>query len=90
MIWYCISTLSNNWNQFIMGEIIKLDRICNKIVLNIKAESKSLTDFLQMFFFIELVKNLLIVTTKWENALETSVDGWHGIYSMSLCITLDT
>ena len=27
-----ISALSNNWNQFTMGETIKLDRICNKIV----------------------------------------------------------
>ena len=41
-----INALSNNWNQFIMGEIIKLDRICNKIVVNVKAENKSLTDFL--------------------------------------------
>jgi hypothetical protein len=41
-----INALSNNWNQFIMGEIIQLDRICNKIVVNVKAENKSLTDFL--------------------------------------------
>ena len=41
-----INALSNNWNQFIMGEIIKLVRICNKIVVNVKAENKSLTDFL--------------------------------------------
>ena len=45
-----INALSNNWNQFIMGEIIKLDIICNTIVLNVKAESKSFTDFLQMLF----------------------------------------
>jgi hypothetical protein len=41
-----ITALINNWNQFIMGEIIKLDRLCNKIVVNVKAENKSLTDFL--------------------------------------------
>ena len=41
-----INALSNNWNQFIMGEIIKLDRICNTIVVNFKAENKSFTDFL--------------------------------------------
>ena len=25
-------------------------------------------------------KSLLIMTTKWENEFETSVEGWHGIY----------
>ena len=38
------SALSNNWNQIIMGETIKL---VNKIVLNIKAENKSCEYFLQ-------------------------------------------
>ena len=38
------SALSNNWNQIIMGETIKL---VNNIVLNIKAENKSCEYFLQ-------------------------------------------
>jgi hypothetical protein len=50
MIWYCISALSTNWNQFIMGEAIKLDRIDNAIVVNVKAESKSYQYFLQMIY----------------------------------------
>ena len=50
MIWYCISALSNNWNQFIMDEAMKLDRIGNAIVVNVNAESKSYQYFLQMFY----------------------------------------
>ena len=38
MIWYCISVLSNNWNQFIMGEAMKLDRIGNAIFVNVKKQ----------------------------------------------------
>ena len=38
------SALSNNWNQIIMGEAIKL---VNKIVVNVKAENKSCEYFLQ-------------------------------------------
>jgi hypothetical protein len=45
-----ISALSNNRNQFIMGEAIKLDRICNKIVLNVKAERKSFKYFIHMIY----------------------------------------
>ena len=37
------SALSNNWNQIIMGEAIKL---VNKIVVNVKAENKSCEYFL--------------------------------------------
>jgi hypothetical protein len=50
MIWYCISALSNNWNQFIMDEAMKLDRIGNAIVVNVKAESKSYQYFLHMIY----------------------------------------
>ena len=45
-----ISALSNNLNHCIMGETIKLDRICNKIVLNVNAESKSFKYFIQMIY----------------------------------------
>jgi hypothetical protein len=27
---------------------------------------------------------------KWENDLETSIEDWHDIYSLSFCITKDT
>ena len=73
-----------------MGEIIKLDRICNKIVLNVKAGNKSLKYFFTNDLFREFGKSLVFVTKKWESELETSVEGWHGIYSMSFCITIDT
>jgi len=33
-----------------MGEAIKLDRICNQIVLNVKAESKSFKYVMQMIY----------------------------------------
>ena len=45
-----ISALSNNWTQFIMGETLKLDRICNKIVVNVKAENKAFKYCLQMIY----------------------------------------
>ena len=50
------SALSNNWNQIIMGETIKL---VNKIVLNIEAENKSCEYFLQNLFvgFDKLIRN---------------------------------
>jgi len=45
-----ISALSNNWTQFIMGETLKLDRICNKIVVNVQAENKAFKYSLQMIY----------------------------------------
>ena len=62
-----ISALSNNWNQFTMGETIKLDRICNKIVVNVNAGNKSFKYFVINYLFRESGKSLSIVTTKWEN-----------------------
>ena len=85
-----ISVLSNNWNQFIMGEAIKLDRIWSKIVVNVNAGNKSFKYCVIHYLFRESCKSLSIVTTKWENELETSVEVWHGIYSISLCIAIDT
>ena len=69
-----ISALSNNWNQIIMGETIKLDI---NIVVNIKTESKSCKYSFTNDLFRGFGKSLLIVTTKWEYALETTVEGWH-------------
>jgi len=38
-----INAILNNWKQIIMGETIKLDRICNEIVEKIKTETKPCT-----------------------------------------------
>jgi hypothetical protein len=27
---------------------------------------------------------------KWENNIETAIEDWHGIYSLSFCIAKDT
>ena len=73
-----------------MGEAIKLDGICNKIVVNVNVGNKSFKYFAIHYLFRESGKSLSIVTTKWEKELETSVEAWYGIYSISLCITIDT
>ena len=45
-----ISALSNNSTQFIMGETLKLDRICNEIVANVKPVNKALKYCLQIIY----------------------------------------
>jgi hypothetical protein len=55
-----------------MGETIKLDI---NIVVNIKAESKSCKYSFTNDLFRGFGKSLLIVTTKWEYALETTLLG---------------
>ena len=84
-----ISAIPNNWKQIILDENIKLDRICNEIVNKIKAEDKPCQYVLKLF--IQRVQQEPInCCKKWENDLETSIADWHGIYSMSFCITKDT
>jgi hypothetical protein len=45
-----ISVIPNNGKTIIMGEPIKLDRICNEIDDKIKAENKHCTYFLQISY----------------------------------------
>ena len=54
-----ISAILNNWKQIIMGETIKLDRICNEIVEKIKTET-NLVHIFTNYLFREFSKNLLI------------------------------
>ena len=80
---YCgfISASWNNWKQIILGETLKLDRICNEIVEKIKSESKN-------YLFRKFRKNNC--NKKWEKYLETSAEDWHGIYLLPFCIIKDT
>jgi hypothetical protein len=84
-----ISAIPNKWKQIILGETLKLDRICNEIVEKIKAENKPCKYFYELF--IQRIKQEHInCHNNWESDLETSIEDWHGIYSLSFCITKDT
>jgi hypothetical protein len=84
-----ISTIPDNWKQIILDENIKLARICNEIVDKIKAENKPCKYFYKLC--IQRVQQEPInCHRKWENDLETSIEEWHGIYSLSFCITKKT
>ena len=56
----------------------------------LKQKTNCVNIFKHYIFFRGIGKDLLIVTRKWENELETSAEGLHNIHSMSLCITIDT
>jgi hypothetical protein len=55
----------------------------------LKSRKQIVSIFSTHDLFREFGKSLSIVTTKWESRIEASVEGWHGIYAMSVCITID-
>jgi hypothetical protein len=62
-----IIAIPNNWKHIIMCETMIHDLICN----------------FTNYIFREFDKSRGCAIKKWENDSETSVDDWHGIYSMS-------
>ena len=62
-----IIAIPNNCKHIIMCETMIHDLICN----------------FTNYIFREFDKSLVCAIKKWENDSETSVDDWHGIYSMS-------
>ena len=72
----------------ILDENIKHARICNEIVEKIKAENKPCKYFYKLF--IQRIQQVPVnCHKKWGNDLETSIEDWHSIYSLSFCITKD-
>ena len=68
-----ISAIPNKWKQLILGETLKLDRICNELVEKIKAENKPCKYFYE--FFIQRIKQENInCHEKWESDLKTSIE----------------
>jgi hypothetical protein len=79
-----ISAIPNNWKQLIPDENIKLDRICNEIVDKIKPENKPCKYFYKLFIR-RVQQEPIYCHKKWEYDLETSIEDWHDIYSLSFC-----
>ena len=60
-----------------------------ELIEKINAENKRCKYFYKLF--IQRVQQEPInCHKKWENDLETSIEDWHGIYSLSFCIAKDT
>ena len=81
-----ISVIPNNGKQIIMGEPIKLDRICNEIDDKIKAENKQCTYFCKLVIQ-RIRQELTKCAKKCKHELENYVEDLHDIYSVSFCIT---